>query len=362
MTHVRTRETAQGKRYDVVWREAGRNRSKSFTRRRDAEAYRLEVGRRLRLGVLYEAPPQTLREAYEEHRARYEVGRAPSTVERRRQAWPALSALAGLPLHHITYAAAEDAVLAVARRAPRQAQQALALLKAVLRDAQARGQRIDPAVLALRTPGYAERAPRYLTLEELDTLCSWCTEPLLVKFAALSGLRQGELFALRDGDLHLEGEAHVLVARSAYKGAERTTKSKRRRRVYLAPEAAQVLREQLLARPAGTTLVFPAPRGGIWRPDNFMGRVFRPARRRAGLEGLTFHDLRHTYASLMVAAGANPLQIAEALGHVDKQGQPDATLVWRRYGHLYPGSSRQAAEALGAYLTTARATSKAGLR
>jgi hypothetical protein len=45
----------------------------------------------------------------------------------------------------------------------------------------------------------------------------------------------------------------------------------------------------------------------------------------------------------MVAAGANPLQIAEALGHSDKSGRPDPTLVWKRYGHLYPGSTREAA-------------------
>ena len=46
-----------------------------------------------------------------------------------------------------------------------------------------------------------------------------------------------------------------------------------------------------------------------------MARVFRPAVRRAELDGITFHDLRHTYASLMVAAGATPHVIAEQLGH-----------------------------------------------
>ncbi len=94
-----------------------------------------------------------------------------------------------------------------------------------------------------------------------------------------------------------------------------------------------------------------------------MKRVFRKAAIRAGLgerdedghyTGVTFHDLRHTFASLMIAAGANPLQIAEALGHTDRNGQPDATLVWRRYGHLYPGSSKQAATTLGRYLTAER--------
>ncbi len=94
-----------------------------------------------------------------------------------------------------------------------------------------------------------------------------------------------------------------------------------------------------------------------------MERVFRKAAIRAGLgerdqdghySGVTFHDLRHTFASLMIAAGANPLQIAETLGHTDRNGQPGATLVWRRYGHLYPGSTKQAAAALGGYMTAER--------
>jgi integrase len=72
--------------------------------------------------------------------------------------------------------------------------------------------------------------------------------------------------------------------------------------------------------------------------------------RREELGRLEFHDLRHTFASLMVAAGANPLQIAEALGHSDKSGRPDPTLVWKRYGHLYPGSTREAMAALDRHL------------
>lgn len=199
-------------------------------------------------------------------------------------------------------------------------------------------------------------------VKQLEALASWSNEPRLILFGGLSGLRQGECFALQDTDVHLN-ERYVLVSRGAYKGQLTRTKSRKRRRVYLCSEAVQVLREQLLARPAGASLVFPAPGGGMWRNENFMGRVFRNAAIRAGLgkrdedghyTGVTFYDLRHTFASLMIAAGANPLQIAEALGHTDRNGQPDATLVWRRYGHLYPGSSKQAAATLGRYLTAER--------
>ena len=98
----------------------------------------------------------------------------------------------------------------------------------------------------------------------------------------------------------------------------------------------------------------------MWNSDNFRADVFakalkraapkvKPARR-ADFERLEFHDLRHTFASLMIAAGANPLQLAEALGHTDQAGRPDPTLVWKRYGHLYPGSTRAAAAALDRHL------------
>lgn len=343
MAHVQAYTTPGGeRRFRVRWREGDRReRSRSFHRAADARRWALEHERRREAGELYEAPPQTLEEAYAAFMGRYEVGRAPSTVQRRREAWPALAALARLPLRQVTAGAAEDAVLAYARRAPRQAQVAAALLKAVLRDAAARGQRIDRAVLELKPPTYDERAPRFLTLAELDRLSSWCTQPHLVCFAALSGLRQGEVFALRDSDLSLD-DGYVLVSRGAYRGSERPTKSKRARRVYLGAAAVRVLREQRLARPPGSPYVFPAPRGGMWGKDRFMARVFRPAARRAGLEGVTFHDLRHTFASLMIAAGANPLQIARALGHTRKDGSPDASLIWQRYGHLYEEGAQEA--------------------
>lgn len=362
MAYVRRRSTGAGPRFDVCWRENGRERSRTFTFRKDADRFRIDVERRSQLGALFEAAPVALEDWCEGYLDRWSVGKAAGTVRRRKEAWQALIALHDFTLRDITRAVAEDAIVAIARRAPRQAQLALALVKAMLRDAQQRGHRIDVTVLTLAPPSYDEREPVYLTLEHLEAVASWSTEPRLILFAGLSGLRQGECFALRDTDVHLD-EGDILVSRGAYEGEPTRTKSRKRRRVYLCDEAVQVLREQLLARRPGASLVFPAPSGGIWRSENFMERVFRKAAIRAGLgerdqdghySGVTFHDLRHTFASLMIAAGANPLQIAETLGHTDRNGQPDATLVWRRYGHLYPGSTKQAAAVLGGYMTAER--------
>jgi integrase len=211
----------------------------------------------------------------------------------------------------------------------------------LFQNARERGQKADEAIFRLSAPRLDEREPRFLSWSEVEELASLCSEERLIVFAALSGLRQGELFALRD--VNVDGDtASVLVEEGAYKGRATRTKTRNgRRRLHLSRVARQALREQLLARkPNRAGLVFPSPSGLMWRKDNFMSRVFRPAAKRARLDGLTFHDLRHTCASLMIAAGANPLEVAAQLGH------KDARLVLQRYGHLYPGASERAVRAL----------------
>ena len=64
---------------------------------------------------------------------------------------------------------------------------------------------------------------------------------------------------------------------------------------------------------------------------------------------LTFHDLRHTGASLMIASGCHVKVIAEQMGHSD-----GGALVLRRYGHLYKGAKRQAAMALESHVFKGR--------
>jgi hypothetical protein len=73
--------------------------------------------------------------------------------------------------------------------------------------------------------------------------------------------------------------------------------------------------------------------------------VFKPAAKAAGIPELTFHDLRHTGASLMIAAGCHVKVIADQMGHSDGGG-----LVLKRYGHPYKGARLQAATELEAHV------------
>jgi hypothetical protein len=91
------------------------------------------------------------------------------------------------------------------------------------------------------------------------------------------------------------------------------------------------------AGPTGR-LVFTAPKGGgPLRVIAFRARIWRPATRTAGLDGLRIHDLRHTAVALWIAAGANPKEVAARAGHTS------VIFTLDRYGHLYRSRMRPSA-------------------
>jgi integrase len=339
MAHVETYRLRDGtKRYRARWDGPdGRPRSRSFVLKKDAERFVLEQRRRASLGVLYQAPPETLGEFLAGWLDRYSLRVRPSTLARVRQVLPHVDAFARFALDEIHPAAVEDHVAGLARRAPRQAELALRVLKQVLANAKERGHLVDESVFRVKAPRREQPEMRFLDWHEVQELAANTVAPYgnLVQLAALTGLRQGELFALRDRNVDLDAMT-LQVEHGAYRGELVPVKTRAsRRRVDLSSTAAHVLRRQLLARkPNDRRLVFPSPRGELLNDDNFRHRVFRPAVRRSGLIGLRFHDLRHTYAALMVAAGAHPKYLQAQMGHSSIRVTLDL------YGHLFPDANR----------------------
>jgi integrase len=225
-------------------------------------------------------------------------------------------------------------------------------VKMILRSAKERGQTIDEGVLRVRPPRRERTEMRFLDWSEVERLAYETVEPYgnIIRFACLTGMRQGELFALRDRAPDLAART-VRVEAGAREGKLVPTKTAAgRRQVRLSGESVRVLREQLLARaPNELGLVFPTPNGGVWRKDNFMARVYRPAVRRAQLEPLRFHDLRHTYAALMVAAGAHPKLLQAQLGHTS------INVTLNTYGHLFPDAFADVGNALDRLVRAAAA-------
>ncbi len=117
---------------------------------------------------------------------------------------------------------------------------------------------------------------------------------------------------------------------------------------------AKVLRGQLLehslrrGKPEGAALVFGRTSGEPLSHSALVQRAER-AWRAAGLRRITPHECRHTFASLMIAAGVNAKALQTFMGH------SSITMTMDRYGHLMPGSEDAAAELLDGYLDRAAA-------
>jgi integrase len=169
--------------------------------------------------------------------------------------------------------------------------------------------------------------------------------------AAYTGLRAGELAALRRRDVDLlRGVVQVRQALKQLDGPDGPvfggTKSDKTRTVTL-PKFLRTMLSEHLSGPApggagADALVFTSPEGAVLRHGLFMRRVWYPTVRGdkkrkikaalpAELHGLRFHDLRHTCASLLIAQGAHPKIIQERLGHAS------ITTTMNRYGHLFDG-------------------------
>ncbi len=157
----------------------------------------------------------------------------------------------------------------------------------------------------------------------------------LIRVAAYAGLRLGELLALRWRDIDFAGHA-LTISRAMSAGEESTTKSGRVRRVPLPDQAAGAL-DRLSKRgdyTAPDQLVFCNILG---RPldGSALRRRFKRARDAAGLRPLRFHDLRHTYGSLLAAGGVDLVTIQAAMGH-------SALSTTSRYLHARPASEQAA--------------------
>ena len=200
-------------------------------------------------------------------------------------------------------------------------------MQAIFTHAVKRGWCIDNPVARVDKPR-RRRDPeiRYLTLPELEALLDATppdrlgpTERVLYLTAAMTGLRRGELLALRWQDV--DWDAGVIRVRQTYTHGHFGTPKTRRsfRAVPMADRVRADLRSHYDRSDfqSGEDLVFCHPtRGRVLDPSKVYKR-FRRATVRAELRPVRFHDLRHTFATRMAAVGAPLRAIQEWLGHSD---------------------------------------------
>lgn len=215
---------------------------------------------------------------------------------------------------------------------------------------------------AVRPPKVDEEAPVGLSSEQVDVLLKTAKGDRLYPLflaAVYTGLRQGELLGLRWADIDLEAGV-ALIRQTLEKGGVRpvfgTPKSRRPRVIPLQDVVVQVLREwkvqQEIERAFHGTdyedydLVFSQPNGRPLNPHSLTRWHFKRLLEKAGLPtDIRFHDLRHTFVSRALQAGANPRAVSEIVGHHD----PGFTL--RRYAHALPQDTKEAAQRLAQYLS-----------
>ena len=164
---------------------------------------------------------------------------------------------------------------------------------------------------------------------------------MLFYLAVMSGARQGELFALKWSDV-LWASNQVQIQRTYNHGTFYEPKTKTsKRKIDLGPMVMTALKRWKLACPkTELDLVFP---GDDDKPlqHGHVGRYhFRPALAAAELPRMRFHDLRHTYASLLIDQGENVVYIQKQLGH----SKPTVTLDI--YAHLMEKHRPEAAAKL----------------
>lgn len=336
--------------------------------REAAETVELDFKLRVKLGHLYRERPLSLGKELDGYLGRRTaMGGRRGPLRPRSIAFLHQSAEPWGPLRHVLIPSLrrsmiEDHVAARAAVAAVAAANELELLKACLRVAASRGQAVDPGIFEIAPVRHEPAEGVALEPAQLDEIASSMPERIkrVVPFCGTVGLRFTEAVTLTDDRVDLEA-GEILISRDLSKG--RRTKG-----IPLARFEAQLLRQQLLARPMGTRLVFPNEKGGVYSKSGFRS-IWLPALHAAGLaheetnaHGRTivvadfrFHWLRHTAISLMARAGMKPELIAERVGHRDGGG-----LIYRRYRHLFPSEVRAAVGLLDAFVDAATGTGAAG--
>ena len=167
--------------------------------------------------------------------------------------------------------------------------------------------------------------------------------------AVSTGLRQAELLGLRWRDIDLDmlsiSVSQVLYKRRGICEIKEPKTSHSRRRVAMTPKLALFLREyraererlyqQLGKQLTLDDLVFARVDGKPLDPG-VLSHNFARIAKQAGLNGVRFHDLRHTFASLMLLRGAKPKVISEALGH------SSVAFTMDTYSHIIEGMQEDA--------------------
>ena len=360
MGHIERRVWSGKASYRARYRDpTGRERSKSFSRKVDAERWLAEVEHTKTRGMWTD--PRLGRVRFADWLAAWwsTTTNLRPTTQARDETLLRLHALprfGNMPLVAIRQleVRAWVAELSASGLAPATVVKTYQLLGKVMAAAVDAGYLAQTPCRNVPLPKIEQEEMRFLAPSEIVHLAE-VIHPryrALVFAGAYGGLRIGELAGLRRRRVDLMRGAVTVaeivteVKGKLFFGPPKTRAS--RRTVGLPPFVVRELQAHLTAQGSPNSHVFTAPIGGPLRIPSFRARFWVPATKAAGLEGLRIHDLRHTAVALWIAAGATPKEVAVRAGHTS------VSFTLDRYGHLYPESDTTLRDRLEALHSTVR--------
>ena len=177
----------------------------------------------------------------------------------------------------------------------------------------------NPAAAMELPEKHPTKEKRVLMPDEVTRLLAVLREPVftMVLIAVLTGLRVGELLALRWQDVDLD-RGELRVEQSVYRGSVGSPKTKGSRRTLPLPEAAVIaLKRMALRLPDGNPerLVFSSRKGTTLNDTNLLLRHLKPAGQKIGVPWVSWHTFRRTHATLLQLAGGSAKDAQAQLGH-----------------------------------------------
>lgn len=277
------------------------------------------------------------------------TGRSERDERRYKKTW--LELLPGARLNAITPALLESlrGKLSEGGRSPQTVNRYLQFLRRVLSKAVRDGKLASNPVSRIKMFEEPTGRLRFLSPEEEQVLCT-AVGPQFgpwVRLAILTGMRQAEQFSLRWEHIDFDRGLIALPATKAggvqYVKLNGEAKRILRELDTMAAKAQAVAEAEAIVGKQKTvagrsTWVFPSenPETHV-DPRNFYRRVYLPKVKKVGLDGVTWHTLRHTFASRLAMSGATEGTIAALLRH-------SSTALVRRYAHLSPSHLQEAVE------------------
>lgn len=185
----------------------------------------------------------------------------------------------------------------------------------------------------------------------------------LTYLAAFTGVRRNEALALRFDDIEwFTNEVnvrHAISKRRRKDGGQKwewhigPPKSRKSVRRIAATESVMKMFAELKVGKLGAAFLFPGNCSGFIDPDMFDAEVWKPIAKKAGMPGTRFHDLRHFFASQLIANGETGAYVRDQMGH------STIKVTFDTYGHLFPGRGKEASDRYEKAMRDAREKSKA---